>query len=233
VKLATRIAYAIFPPNVWDLIRQEWPLTQLRWANRLLPWRKAQLTEISKQRDFKLQLGCGKRAMHGWLNVDCFPGTGIHLVLDLREGLPFADGAAKLLFHEHVLEHFTYPHALEFLAECFRVLAPGGTMRVGVPDAGLYYQRFVANDRSFFDPLVALAGAVDPLDTPGKVINQMARMGGHHLFSWDYETLVQALSRTGFLEIRQCRSGESCIPELCLDDPDRAFESLYVEAMKP
>jgi predicted SAM-dependent methyltransferase len=232
MKLTTRIAYAIFPPNVWDLMRQEWPLTQLRWANRLLPWRRAHIAQVSKQRDFKLQLGCGKRVMPGWLNVDCFPGPGIDLVLDLREGLPFADGSATMLYHEHVLEHFIYPHALELLAECFRVLAPGALMRVGVPDAGLYYQRFVANDRSFFEPLVHLAGAVDPLDTPGKVINQMARMGGHHLVSWDFEMLAQVLSRAGFVDIRQCRSGESHIPELCLDDPARAFESLYIEARK-
>ena len=35
MKLRTRVAYAVFPPSVWDTLRQEWPMTKLRWKNAL------------------------------------------------------------------------------------------------------------------------------------------------------------------------------------------------------
>ncbi|HET6362658.1 MAG TPA: class I SAM-dependent methyltransferase, partial [Gemmatimonadota bacterium] len=45
--------------------------------------------------------------------------------------LPFPDGAFDAVFHQGVLEHFGNPAA--FLAENFRVTAPGGLLVVDVP----------------------------------------------------------------------------------------------------
>jgi len=56
------------------------------------------------------------------------------LAHDLREPLPFADGVFSTVYHSHVLEHLPRREAPRFLAECFRVLEPGGIIRVVVPD---------------------------------------------------------------------------------------------------
>ena len=45
--------------------------------------------------------------------------------------LPFPDGTFDAVFHQGVLEHFSNPAA--FLAENFRVTAPGGLLVVDVP----------------------------------------------------------------------------------------------------
>jgi hypothetical protein len=58
----------------------------------------------------------------------------------------------------------------------------------------------------------------------------MFRMGGAHRFAWDFETLAKELSAAGFRNIRRYASGESSLPDLCLDDPAHAFETLYLEA---
>ena len=53
---------------------------------------------------------------------------------DLRRGIPFADESFEVVYHSHVLEHLSQVEAHRFLCECCRVLTPGGTMRVVVPD---------------------------------------------------------------------------------------------------
>jgi predicted SAM-dependent methyltransferase len=81
-----------------------------------------------------LNLGCGNRFHPDWVNVD-FAATD-HCVLshDLRRGVPFPDEQFDVVYHSHLLEHFSRPFALSFLGECARVLKPGGIIRIAVPD---------------------------------------------------------------------------------------------------
>lgn len=44
------------------------------------------------------------------------------------------DASCGVVYHAAVLEHLRRPDAAAFMAECHRVLKPGGTLRVGVPD---------------------------------------------------------------------------------------------------
>jgi SAM-dependent methyltransferase len=53
---------------------------------------------------------------------------------NLIEGFPFPDKSFEVLYHSQVLEHIPKEKSPEFIRECFRVLAPGGIMRVVVPD---------------------------------------------------------------------------------------------------
>lgn len=39
-----------------------------------------------------------------------------------------------MVYHSHLLEHFSKTEALPFLRECYRVLKPGGIIRIAVPD---------------------------------------------------------------------------------------------------
>lgn len=82
----------------------------------------------------KLNLGCGKRFLEGWINVDfTSTGTGV-IATNLRKGIPFPNGSFDFVYHSHVLEHFEKNAAADFLKECFRVLRPSGVLRVVVPD---------------------------------------------------------------------------------------------------
>ena len=94
--------------------------------------------------DAKVNLGCGSHIHPDWVNVDMVarsPGVITH---NLRERLPFEDASFGVVYHSHVLEHFKRAHATVFMRECFRVLAPGGVIRVAVPNleviARLYLQ---------------------------------------------------------------------------------------------
>ena len=81
-----------------------------------------------------LNLGCGHRHHPAWVNVD-FHSTGPGVIAhDLNHGVPFADSSFDAVYHSHLLEHFPKRYAPVFLQECFRVLKPGGIIRVAVPD---------------------------------------------------------------------------------------------------
>ncbi len=81
-----------------------------------------------------LNLGCGNRYHPAWQNVDFSPADSTILAHDLRNALPFPNMTFDLVYHSHVLEHFSPADAKRFVGECFRVLRPSGTMRVAVPD---------------------------------------------------------------------------------------------------
>jgi len=53
----------------------------------------------------------------------------------------------KGVFIEHCLEHFSLPAAFAVLKECWRVLAPGGLLRIIVPDAELYVELYYRQRR--------------------------------------------------------------------------------------
>lgn len=74
----------------------------------------------------KLQFGSGGRNLEGWENYDA--------EVDISKPLPFPDNCASRIFAEHVIEHVTHQEAWNFLEECKRVLAPGGVVRIAIPD---------------------------------------------------------------------------------------------------
>lgn len=92
-----------------------------------------------------LNLGCGARFHPGWLNADLHPVS--HLVKRqnvLHFPWPWADAAFEMVYCSHLLEHLPGETVPRFLAECRRVLLPGGVLRLVVPDleqiARLYLQ---------------------------------------------------------------------------------------------
>lgn len=53
---------------------------------------------------------------------------------NLLQGFPFPSDHFDVVYHSQVLEHFPKEKAPAFMAECYRVLRPGGVLRVVVPD---------------------------------------------------------------------------------------------------
>jgi glycosyltransferase involved in cell wall biosynthesis len=84
----------------------------------------------------KLNLGCGKDHLPGWVNVDKFPEAAPDVAHDLeRFPWPFADGCATEVLLKHVLEHLgkDADSFLGILRELYRVCAPDALVRIAVP----------------------------------------------------------------------------------------------------
>lgn len=77
----------------------------------------------------KLNLGCGRKRLYGWLNCDLH---GSDMNMDIRF-LPFADDSVDEIMAIHVCEHF-YIHDLpKVMKEWHRVLKVGGTIAIELP----------------------------------------------------------------------------------------------------
>jgi SAM-dependent methyltransferase len=82
----------------------------------------------------RLHLGCGARFHPACVNVDLRPQHASVLRHDVTQPLPFPSGSFDAVFHSHLLEHVPTDKVAGFIAECRRVLRPGGILRVAVPD---------------------------------------------------------------------------------------------------
>lgn len=179
------------------------------------------------QRDLLVNLGCGHRPLSGWVNVDIARGSWVDVVWDLRAGLPFVNESCSAIFSEHVIEHLTSEDGERLLRECYRVLQPGGVLRVSTPDAERFLRSY-AGDGEFLRHPSFLESVETPLDR----INQMMREYGQHLWVYDSASLQLSLKRAGFSHTIEQRFGISSHPKMQgLDSAERAFESLYVEAI--
>ncbi len=106
--------------------------------------------------DRRLNLGCGTKHHPAWTNVDFDPDDPAVLRADFREALPFPEASFEVVYHSQVLEHLPRSQALPFLRECHRVLAPGGRLRVVVPDLEglvLEYQKWLTVNLQQPDPV--------------------------------------------------------------------------------
>lgn len=81
-----------------------------------------------------LNLGCGSRYHPDWINIDIAPHDQEVIQHDLSRGIPLPDSSCDVVYHSAVLEHLRRSGASLLLSECYRVLKPGGIVRVGVPD---------------------------------------------------------------------------------------------------
>jgi len=81
-----------------------------------------------------LNLGCGGVFTAEWNNFDAAPSSSLVEPWDAVCGIPFPGSTFDVVYHSHFLEHLTLDLATFITLECFRVLKPGGTIRILVPD---------------------------------------------------------------------------------------------------
>lgn len=92
-----------------------------------------------------LNVGCGASFHPAWFNVDIAPSVPGVLKADISQGLAFERDSFDAVYHSHVLEHLTRAQAAPFMSECFRVLRPGGILRVVVPDLEAIARLYLKN----------------------------------------------------------------------------------------
>jgi len=224
----------------------------------------------------KVNLGCGPKGKDDWVNVDYgilallakYPflkkiamRIGIlpkrytkwewpkNLVIhDCRKKLPFKDNQMDYVYTSHLIEHFSKYEAINMLNECFRILKPGGYIRVIVPDLELLARKYVECDHNFFLANTDKRHAKDivladlfnmwfyteknrePISSfYGSLYHKFTR---GHKWLYDFESLSLMLKDCGFIDIKRRKYREGNVPDLEFLDHFQET-SLYVEAMKP
>lgn len=109
----------------------------------------------------RINCGSGQRPFdqaHGWANVDIQERWKPDYVADWRS-MPFEDGSAEMIVAHHVLEHCGCGEADDALKECHRILRPGGSLLVFVPDLRKLAQRWLTRQLDTQLYLTQLYGA--------------------------------------------------------------------------
>lgn len=95
----------------------------------------------------KLNIGCGAHLHGDWCNIDMVRHGRRVICHDIRTGLPFQDNWFEMVYHSHVLEHLTPEDGEQLIRECYRVLQPGGILRIVVPDLEKITQLYLQSMR--------------------------------------------------------------------------------------
>lgn len=143
----------------------------------------------------KLHLGCGEIHLDGWTNIDCRHTPAADRVMDIAHLEPGAFGEPiEAIYACHVLEHFGFacalPTAAEVMLRWARLLRPGGTLFISVPN------------------LRAIGAAIASTDSPLVQWNfTKAIYGGceyptnRHFIGFTPELLAEMMRATGLQEI--------------------------------
>lgn len=182
---------------------------------------------------------------------------------DLSSGIPLSDESCNAVYHSHVLEHLRREDGLQFLQECYRVLARIGEearslvaslKQQGAGKAVLKHKILRYTLQMGQKPLLAqgvtlltmLYQRFAPRLLLGKKAAQaldigLFRLGGEvHQWMYDRFSLEQTLRNAGFADPVRQTAWESAVPnwsDFSLDTlPDgtiRKPDSLFMEATRP
>jgi predicted SAM-dependent methyltransferase len=206
--------------------RSVWSYSKVRhFVGALIRGRKRFMS--LKTEGLILDIGCGPNGNSKNINLDYAWRPGIDICCDITRGLPLPNNYVAGIFSEHCIEHISPQHALGVFREMHRILSPGGHIRIVIPDLEIYITKYQAKQPMPY----AGNDSINGIYTPAMSINRIMREHEHR-FIYDYETLHAMLTTCGFFEINKRKFNDSADRALLLDTPERAIESLYVEASK-
>jgi predicted SAM-dependent methyltransferase len=197
---------------------------------------KRRIKLLSEKDELRLHIGCGGRIMPGWINIDMRPGAGI-LVMRLPKGLrKLKDDSVYRIYASHFLEHLGYrEEAMSFVQECYRILVPGGVLRIVVPEIELIIRAYVTSDPGFFE----IQRSMHPEWCTTKLEHLMyaLQQNGEHRYGYDFETIKKLLSQGGFLQVERSDYNKSSFFGPGIDyraetDNTGRNLSLFIDAVK-
>jgi SAM-dependent methyltransferase len=176
-----------------------------------------------------VNLGSGPHKLPGFVNVDLDASGRPDVVADLSRRLPFADACADAIFTEDFVAQLEPDALLRFLAECRRVLKPGGTLRVLTPDLKRFMRMYL-DEPERPDGLLERPRSASrcPTRPRADVVNLGMKLAGR--WQYDVETFARIAAKAG-LDTATARYNESRHPALRgidLRKPDEAV-SMYLE----
>ena len=203
----------------------------------------------------KLNLGCGPQVVDGWVNVDYALGArlaatpvlgaavrGLGLfnlrwnprirIHDLTKPLPWPDSTVDVCYTSHTVEHMSRDEGHRLVTEAFRVLRPGGVLRVVVPDLRQLVEQY-ASGKLAAEYVVEELGVLYGIGKGGlrRLFAPMVEFP--HKCMYDTEAMVRLLNGCGFQATGRA-AFDSAIDDIRrIEIEARTQGAVVVEGMKP
>jgi ubiquinone/menaquinone biosynthesis C-methylase UbiE len=175
----------------------------------------------------KLHLGCGDKYIPGFKHLDLREAPHIDFLCSIDKLTMIKDNSVELIYACHVLEHFKRFETAAVLQEWFRALAPGGVLRLAVPD---------------FEAIVKIYQETKNLDSlMGLLFGGQDYQYNFHFRIFDFLSIEKLLLSVGFKEVHRYEwrdtehrdlddFSQAYIPHMAKDTG--TLMSLNVEAIK-
>ena len=205
----------------------------------------------------RLNLGCGAQVVDGWLNVDYALGARISKIPIIRElaqktgifhttwdkriyltnltkDFPWEDNSIETIYSSHTLEHFTREQGKHFLRECYRVLQPGGTIRIVIPDLAHIVNSYQDKEilaENFLDELHVLYE--NGTQSKSKLKRKLAPfIHFPHKCMYDTDALIRTFKSVGF-SAESRAAFDSTIEDInVIEKGNRTRHAVIVEGIK-
>ncbi len=149
-----------------------------------------------QKRLLQLHLGCGKRNIPGFVNIDLAKFPHIHYRRPISDLKIFKNNSSDLIYSCHSFEYFDRLEARKTLKEWCRVLKRGGKLRLAVPDfenivkVYLKYKKNI-DHKGILGPLYGRW----PMPGTKKIV--------YHKTAYDFKSLKKLLKKSGFKNIKR------------------------------
>lgn len=132
----------------------------------------------------KLHLGCGKKYLDGWINIDKISTIPDVVDDDVSKLNTVNDNSADIIYACHVLEHFGRYQVDEVLKCWNKKLKDGGIIRIAVPDFDAACRRYIEKK--------------DIKEIIGFACGGQRNEYDYHKMIFDFESLNLLLQKVGF-----------------------------------
>ncbi len=141
----------------------------------------------------QLHLGCGSVRLDGYVNVDIEDWAGACDMIASAVELPmFADDSVDRVFNHALLEHIPPWLTLKTLSEWYRILKPGGTIRIEVPDLERIFEDWLV--KGTISEETAVNNIFGGRKSPVKGWSHQ-----DHLTGFTYDRLTRFMAQVGFV----------------------------------
>jgi len=181
----------------------------------------------------KLEIGPGAERIPGFETVNVVWGPNTDYVADASSSLPFKDNVFDLVYASHILEHTPWFDLEKILTEWIRILRPGGSIEIWVPD-GYKLCKLLCDIEEGKERLEWQDGwrPLNPEDDPYKWVNGRILYGVRR----DYPSWHRAIITPKYLESLLIRLGLLNVQRLTPSDVrgvDHGWINLGYRGYKP
>jgi len=193
--IAERAAASYRTKGFWNFVKAA--SIYLLKKCRILPLvmsiiRRRRFHKLIEEKPLKLHLGCGSVHLDGYVNMDIQDWAGAcDLTADASDLHMFRDDCVDHIFNHAVLEHIPPWDTARTLREWNRVLKPGGTIQIEVPDLERIFQDWLVHKT--LGEQEAIDNIYGGNKAPNKVYSRQ-----DHLTGFTYDRLTRMMSECSF-----------------------------------